>query len=267
MAHSNLYHPLDLGVLVCQILAVLAFLANLVVQDDPLDLVHLVVLVGHFGLAYLVPVNLVNQAVPAHQVVLIVLALPEALYLLVVLVVLVPHSIQVFQSQAILWVQQVLGALEALYDQAVLVVPSPCLLLVLVILEVQEDLCDLALLWTQVDLVILEHLVYLFQVTQVAQGDPVDLAVQVAQVHPLGPFLPVVQLHHCLLVYQAILAILVFQVRELRVDQKVQVFPKVLVVQFLGVQEVLQVLLALVAQQVLSLLGESPLLLSGLFDL
>lgn len=261
MAHSNLYHPLDLGVLVCQILAVLAFLANLVVQDDLLDLVHLTVLVAHFGLAYLVPVNLVDQAVPPHQVVQLVLALLEALYLLVVLVVLVPHLIQVFQSQAVLWVQQALGALEALYDQAVLAVPSPCLLLVLVILEVQEDLCDLALLWAQVDLVIHEHLVYLFQVTQVAQGDPVDLAVQVDHVHPLGPFLPVVQLHHCLLVCQVVLAILAFQVQELLVGQKVQVFPKVLAVQFLGVQEVLRALLALVAQQDLALLGESPLLL------
>lgn len=261
MAHSNLYHPLDLGVLVCQIQAVLAFLANLVVQYDPWDLVDLAVLAGHFGLAYLALANLVNQVVPPHQVIQLVLALLEALYLLVVLVAPVPHSIQVFQSQVILWVQQALGVLEDLYDQAVLAVPSPCLLLALVILEVQEDLCVLDPPWTQVDLVILERLVCLFQVTQVAPGDPVDLAVQVAHFHPLGPFLPVVQLHHCLLVCRVVLAILVFQVQGLLVDQKVQVFPKVLAVQFLGVQEVLQVLLALVAQQDLALLGESPLLL------
>lgn len=267
MAHSNLYRPLDPRVRVCQILAILAFLANPVVQGDPLDLVYLAVLVGHFDLASLVQVNLVNQAFHPPQVVQLALAVQEALYLPVVLVALVAHSIQVFQCQAILWVQLVPGALGALCDQAVLACPSLCLLLVLVILEVQEDLCDLVLLWPLVDPVIPVHLVYLFRVTQVGQEDPVGLAVQVALVHPLGPFLLVVRFHHYLLACQAVLVILVFQFQEVLVDQKVQVFPKVLVDQFLEAQVVLQVLQALAAQQDPALLGEFPQLLCGLSDL
>ena len=184
VAHPCLYHPLVLGVLVYQIQAVLVFLADLVVLDDLSHLACLAVLVGHFGLAFLDQVHLVGQVVLLHQVAQLVLALQDALCLLVVLVVLVPHSIQVFQNQAALLGQQVLGVQGALCVQVVLAGPSPCLLWVLVILEALADLCDLALLWALVGLVIPAPLVYLFLVAQVVLGDPEALVVQQALLHP-----------------------------------------------------------------------------------
>lgn len=184
VVHPYLYHPLVLGVLVYQIQAVLAFLANLVVLRDLSHLACPVALAGHFDLAFLDQVDLVGQAVPLHQVAQLVQALQDVLSHLVVLVALVPHSIQVFQNQAALLDQQVLGALGALCDQVVLAGPSLCLLWVLVILAVLADLCDLALPWALVGLVIPVPPVYLFLVAQVVLGDPEALAAQLALPHP-----------------------------------------------------------------------------------
>lgn len=184
VTHPYLYHPLVLGVLAYQIQEALAFLANLAVLDDLSHLACLVVLAGHFDLAFLDQVDLVGQAVLLHPVAQLVLALQDVLSLLVVLVALVPHSSQVFQNQASLLGQQVLGTLGALCDQVVLADPSLCLLLAPVILVVPADLCDLALLWALVGLEIPAPLVYLFLVAQVVLGDPESLAAQLALLHP-----------------------------------------------------------------------------------
>lgn len=184
VAHSYLYHPLVLGVPVYQILAILAFLANLVVLEDLSHLACLVVLVDHFDLASLDQVDLLGQAVLFHLVVQLALDVLDVPFLLVVPVVLVCHSIQVYQNQAILLDQQAQGALEALCVQVVLATPSLCLLWVPAVLVNLEDLCDLAHLWAPFDLVNLEHLVYLCLEVQVVLGVLEALAVQVVLLHP-----------------------------------------------------------------------------------
>lgn len=256
VAHPYLYHPLVLTFLVYQIQVTRAFLANLVVRDDLSHLACLAVLAGHFGLASLDQVHLEDQAVLLHQVAQVVLALQGVLCHLVALVALVPHLIQVFQSQAALLGQQVLGALGALCDQVVRAGPSPCLLWVQVIQEVLADLCDLAPLWALVGLVIPVPLVYLFLVDQVVLEDPEALAAQLALLLPLGPFLLVAQHHHFLLACQVVLAILVCPFQALLVDRGSRGVLQVPVVHYLVVQEVLEVPLAQVAQLVLVLLGE-----------
>lgn len=184
MAHSYLYHPLVLGVLVYQIQAVLAFPADLVVLGDLLHLAYLAVLADHFDLAFLDQVVLVGQAVLLHQKAQLVLALQDVLSLLVVLVDLVPHLTQVFQNQAVLLGQLVLGAQGALCDPVVLAGPSLYLLWVLVILVGLADLCDLVLLLAPVGLVIPAPLIYLFLVAQEVLEDPEVQAVQMALPHP-----------------------------------------------------------------------------------
>lgn len=173
-----------LGVPVYQILAILAFLANLVVLEDLSHLACLVVLVDHFDLASLDQVDLLGQAVLFHLVVQLALDVLDVPFPLVVPVVLVCHSIQVYQNQAILLDQQAQGALEALCVQVVLAAPSLCLLWVLAVLVNLEDLCDLAHLWAPFDLVNLEHLVYLFLEVQVVLGVLEALAVLVVLLHP-----------------------------------------------------------------------------------
>lgn len=267
VTHPYLYHPLVLEVLVYQIQEALAFLANLVVLDDLSHLACLAVLAGHFDLAFLDQVYLVGQAVLLHQMAQLVLALQDVLSVLVVLVALVPHSSQVFQNQEALVGQQVPGIPGALCDQVVLASPFLYRLWVQVIPVVLADLCDLALLWTLVDLVIPVPLVYLFLAAQVVLGDPEALAAQLALLYPQGPFLLVVQPHHFLLASLAVLANLVFPLQALLVDQEIQVVPQVQAAHSLGVQEVLQVPLVLVAQLGLVLLGEFPQPHSGLSDL
>lgn len=173
-----------LGVPVYQILAILAFLANLVVLEDLSHLACLVVLVDHFDLASLDQVDLLGQAVLFHLVVQLALDVLDVPFPLVVPVVLVCHSIQVYQNQAILLDQQAQGALKALCVQVVLATPSLCLLWVPAVLVNLEDLCDLAHLWAPFDLVNLEHLVYLFLEVQVVLGVLEALAVLVVLLDP-----------------------------------------------------------------------------------